>query len=212
MSNSLRPHWLQHTRLLRPSLSPEVCSDSCPSSWWCYRTISSSPAPFSFCLQSFSALRSFPMNWLFASGGQNIGASASVLPVNIQGWVPLGLSGLISLLSKGLSRTFSSTKVQKHQFSWYSAFFMVQLSHLYMTTRETIALTIWTFISKVISLLFNMPLRLVIVFLPKSKSPLISCLHSLSTVTLEPKKIKCHCLHFFPFYLPWSDGMGMPWS
>ena len=153
MSNSLGPHWLQHTRLLRPSLSPEVFSDSCPSSWWCYLTISSSPAPFSFCLQSFSALRSFPMNWLFTSGGQNIGASASVLPVNIQGWFPLGLSGLISLLSKGLSRIFSSTKVQKHQFCWHSAFFMVQLSHLYMTTGETIALTIWTFISKVISLL-----------------------------------------------------------
>ena len=93
-----------------------VCSNSCSLSWWCYPTISSSGAPFSFCLRSFLASGSFPLNWLFASGGQSIGASSSVLPMNIQDWFPLGLTGLISLLSKGFSRVFSNTTVQKHQF------------------------------------------------------------------------------------------------
>ena len=95
-----------------------VCSDSLPLSQWCYRTISSSITPFFFCLQSFPASGSFPMSWLFTSGGQMIGASASasVLPMNIQDWFPLGLTGWISLKSKGLSRVFSSTTVWKHQF------------------------------------------------------------------------------------------------
>ena len=95
-----------------------VYSNSCPLSWWCHPTISSSVTSFSSCLQSFPASGSFPMSWLFASGGQNIGASASAsaLSVTIQGWFPLGLTRLISLLSKGLSRVFSSTTVWKHQF------------------------------------------------------------------------------------------------
>ena len=116
--DSLQLHGLQHTRLPCPSLSPRACSNSCPSSQWCHPIISYSVAPFSSCLQSFPASRSFPVSRLFASDGQNIGASvsASVLPVNIQGWFPWGLTGLISLLSKGLSRVFSSTTVQKHQF------------------------------------------------------------------------------------------------
>ena len=107
-------------------------------------------------------IESFPLSQLFTSGGRNIGASASasVLPVNIQGWIPLGLTGLISLLSKGLSRVFSSTTVQKHQILQHSAFFMVQLSHLYMTTGKTIALTIQTYVSKVVSLLSNTRLGL----------------------------------------------------
>ena len=116
--DSLWPHGLQHARLLCPSLSPGVCWNSCPLSQLCYQTrFLSSAAPFSFGLQSLPASGSFPMNQLFISGGQNIGASASpsVLPMNIQGWFPLGLIGLI-LLSKGLSRVFSSTKVWKHQF------------------------------------------------------------------------------------------------
>ena len=94
---------------------PGVCSNSCPLSWWCYLTVSSSVTPFSYCLQSFLALYFFPVSCLFASSGQSIGAgasaSASVLPMNIQGWFPLGLTGLISLLSKGFSRFFSSTTV-----------------------------------------------------------------------------------------------------
>ena len=109
---------LQHIRLLCPSLSPWVCSNSCPLSQWCYPIISSSVAPFSFCLQSFPAAGSSPMNQLFISVGQSIeaSASASVLPMNIQGWFPLGLTSLISLQSQGLSRVFSSTAIWKHQF------------------------------------------------------------------------------------------------
>ena len=116
--NSLRPYGLQHTRLPCPPLSPRVCSNSCPLSRWCHLTISFSPAPFSFCLQSFPASRSFPMSQLFASGGQSIVASASatVLPRNIQGWFSLELTSLISLLSKGPSKVFSSTTVEKHLF------------------------------------------------------------------------------------------------
>ena len=112
------PHSLQHTRLLCPSPSPGVFSNSWPLSQWCHPTILSSVIPFSSCSQSFPASGSFPMSWLFASGGQSIGASAlaSVLPMNIQGWFPLRLTGLISLQSKGLSRVFSKTTVQKHQF------------------------------------------------------------------------------------------------
>ena len=113
MFDSLQTHELQHARLLCPSPSPWVCSNSYSLSWWCHPTISCSVIPFSSCLQSFPASGSFPMSWLFASGGQSIGASASVLLMNIQGWFPLGLAGLISLLSKGLSRIFSSTTVQK---------------------------------------------------------------------------------------------------
>ena len=120
MSDSLQPHGLQHARPPCPLLYPGVCSNLYPLSHWCYPTISSSIVPFSSCPQSFRASGSFPVSRFFASGDQNIGASvsasASVLSMNIQGWFPLGLTGLISLLSKGLSRGFSSTVVWKHQF------------------------------------------------------------------------------------------------
>ena len=116
MSDSLWPHGLQHSRLPCPSPTPRAYSNSCPSSWWCHPTISSSAVPFSFCLQSFPASGSFLMSQFFASGGQSIGASASVLPMNIQDRFPLWLTGWISLQSKGLSRVFSNTTVQKHQF------------------------------------------------------------------------------------------------
>ena len=114
MSNSLLPQGLQHPRLPFPSLSPGVCSNSCSLSQWCHPTISSSVTSFSSCTQFFPASESFPVSWLFASGGQSIGASTSVIPMNIQGWFPLESTGLISLLSKGLSRVISSTTVQKH--------------------------------------------------------------------------------------------------
>ena len=115
VSNSLQPHGLHHASLPCPSLSPRVYS--CPLIRWCYPTISFSVAPFSSCLQSFPGSGSFPVSQLFTSGGRNIeaSASASVLPVNIQGWFHLGLTGLIFLLSKGLSRVFSNTTVWKHQ-------------------------------------------------------------------------------------------------
>ena len=111
----LWPHGLQHARLPCPSPSPRACSNSCPLSQWCHPTISSSVIPFSW-LWSFPVSGSFLMSRLFTSGGQSIGALASVLPMNIQDWFPLGLTGLISLQSKGLSRVFSSTTIQKHQF------------------------------------------------------------------------------------------------
>ena len=116
--STLPPHGLQHARLLCPSWSPGVCSNSRPLHQWCHPAISSSVRPFSSCLQSFPASGFSPMSQLFTSGGQSIGvsASASALPVNIQDWFPLGLTALISLLSKGLSRVFSSTTLQKHQF------------------------------------------------------------------------------------------------
>ena len=118
VSDSLLPHGLQHTRLPCWSPTPGAYSKSCPLSWWCHPTISSSAIPFSFCLQSFPALGCFLMSWLFATGGQGSGASASasVLPKNIQDWFPLGLISLISLQSKGLSSVFSNTTAQKHRF------------------------------------------------------------------------------------------------
>ena len=130
--NSLLPHELSHTRLPCPSLSPGVCSNSCPVSQWCHPTISSSVAPLPTCLQSLLASEAFPVSWVFASGGQRIGASASasVLSMNIQGWFLLGLTSLISLLSKGLPKVFSSTTIS---ILLHSAFFMVQSSHHYMT-------------------------------------------------------------------------------
>ena len=206
MSDCLPPHGLQNPRLPCPSLSPSVCSDSCPSIHWCYLTISSSIAPFSSCPQSFQASGSFPMNQLFASDGYSIGASASVLPMKVQHWFPIGLTDLVSLLFKGLSGVFFSTIIQKYQFfSAHSAFFMVQLSHPYMTTGKTIALIIGTFVSKVISLLFNMLFRFVIAFFLRSKHLLISWLQSPPTDFGAQENKICNCFHFFPFYLSWSD-------
>ena len=183
VSNSLWTHGLQHARLPCPLPTPGACSNSCSLSWWCHPTMSSFVVPFSSCLQSFPASRSFPMSQFFASGGQSIrasaSASASVFPVNIQDWFPLGWTGWISLQSKGLSRVFSSSKASILR---CSAFFMVQLSHPYMTTGKTIALTRWIIVGKVMSVLFNMLSRLVIVFLPRSKWLLISWLQSPSAV------------------------------
>ena len=173
MSDSLLLHGLQHARLPCPS-STGACSNSCPLSQWCLRTISSSVVPFSSCPQSFPASVSFPKSWLFTSNGQSIGASASasVLPMNIQDWFPLGFTGLISLQSKGPSRVFSSTTVQKHQF------FSTQPSLWSNSLMTTIALTGQTFVSKVMSLLLNMLSRFVIAFIPRSKHLLVSSLQS----------------------------------
>ena len=166
---TLQTHGLQHARLPCPSPSPGVYSNSCPLSRWCHPTISSSVIPFSCCLLSFPASGSFQMSQFFTSGGQSTGVSASVLPISIQDWFPLGWTGWISLQSKGLSRVFLlQHHSSKASILWHSAFFIVQHSHPYMTTGKTIALTRWTFVSKVMSLLFNMLSRLVITFLPKS--------------------------------------------
>ena len=137
VSDSLWPHESQHARPPCPSLTPEVYSNSCPSSWWCHPAILSSVIPFSSCPQSLQASGSFPMSQLFTGGGQSIGVSAStsVLPMNTQDLSPLGWTGCISLQSKGLSRVFSNTTVQQHQF------FSTQLSsqsnpHIHMWPLE----------------------------------------------------------------------------
>ena len=169
VSDSLRPHELQHARPPCPSPTPRVHPNSCPSSRWCHPAISSSVIPFSSCPQSLPASKSFPMSQLFAWGGQSIGVSAltSVLPKNTQDWSPLAWTGWISLQSKGLSRVFSNTTVQKHQF------FGAQLSsqsnfHIHnMTTGKTITLTRRMFVGTVMSLLLNMLSSLVTTFLPR---------------------------------------------
>ena len=135
VSESLTPHGLQHARLPSPS-TPRACSNSCPSSWWCHPTISSSDIPFSSCHQSFPASGSFPMSQFFTSGGQSTGVSAlaSFLPMNIQDWLPLGVTGLISSESKGFSKSLLQHHSTKASILRWSAFFMVQLSHPYMIT------------------------------------------------------------------------------
>ena len=145
------------------------------------------------------------MSQLVTSSGQSIGtsASSSVLPMNIQGWFPLGLTGLISFLSKGLSRVFSSTTIQKHQFFGTQPSLWSNSHIQYTTTGETTALTLWTFVSKVMSLLYNMLSRFVIVFLPRSKYLLILWLHSPSAMILQPKKMKS--VSTFPHQFAWSD-------
>ena len=153
MSDSLWPHGLKHARPPCLSPTPGFHPNLCPLSQWCHTTISSYVIPFSFCCQSFPASGSFQKSQLFASGDQSIGVSAStsVLPMNIQDWSPLRWTGWISLQSKGCSRVFPNTTVQKHQFFHVQPSFMVQCSDPYMPTRKIIALTIWTFICKVMS-------------------------------------------------------------
>ena len=142
VSDSLRPHGLQHATLPCPSPTPGAYSNSCPLSQWCHPTISFFVIPFSH-LRSFPASGYFQMSQFFTSGGQSIGVSAStsVLPMNIQDWFPLGLTGWLSLLSKGLSRVFSNTKVQKHQFFTAQPSLWSSSHTSYMTTGKTIALT-----------------------------------------------------------------------
>ena len=173
VSNSLWPHGLQHARLPCPSPSPRACSNFCPLSWWCHPTILPSVVPFSSCLQSFPASGSFLMSWLFTSGGQSVGAlaSASVLPVNIQDWFPLGLTAWISLQSKGLSRVFSNTTLQKHQFFstqpslWFK-------SHIHMWLLEKPWLWLYGPLLAKWGLCFLIILsRFVIAFLPRNKCP-----------------------------------------
>ena len=181
MSGSLQPRGLQHTRRLCPSLSPWVSSKSCPLSWWCHPTISPSVVPIS------SHLQSFPASGSFASGDQSIrvSASISVLPINTQDWSPLGFA---LLAVQGTLKSLLQLHSSKASILQCSAFFTVQLSHPYMTTGKTIALTRRIFVGKIMSLLLNMLSRLVITFLPRSKRLLISWLQSPSAVILSPPK------------------------
>ena len=189
MSDFLQPCGLQHTRFPWPSPTLGAYSDSCPWSQWCHLTISSSVVSFSSCLQSFPSSGSFPMSWLFTSGGQSIGSFSFNISHSNE------YSGLISFridwfdLSavQGTLKSFLQHHSSKPSILHHSAFFMVQFPHPYVTTGKTIALTRQTFVGKVMSLLFNMLSRLVIAFLPRSKRLLISWLQSPSAVILEPQ-------------------------
>ena len=163
MFDSLWPHEPQHTRPPCPSPTPGVYPNSCPLNWWRHPTISSSVIPFSSCLQSFPTSGSFQMSQLFPSGGQNAGVSASIsaLPMNTQNWSPLEWTDWISLHSKGLSRVFSNTTVQKHQIS-SAQLSLYSNSHIHTWLLEIPYSTRWTFVDKVMSLLFNVLSRLVI--------------------------------------------------
>ena len=202
MSDFLRSHGLQHARIPCPSVSPGVCSDSCPVSQWCYLPISSLSCPLLRLPSIFPSVRSLPMSLLRRPKYW----SFNISPSN-------EYSGLISIRIDW----FDLLEVQETQESsptpQFKSINSLVLSFLYGPTLisihdywKIIALTRWTFVGKVISLLFNMLCRLVIAFLPKSKCLLISWLQSPPAVILEPKKIVCHSFHCFPIYLPWSNG------
>ena len=171
--------------------TPRVYSNSCPSSQWCHPAISSSVIPFSSCPQSLPASGSFPLSQLFAWGGQSTGVSAlaSIIPSKEHpGVISFRMDWLDLLAVQGTLKSLLQHRSSKAPILWCSAFFTVQLSHPYMTTGKTIALTRWTFVGKVMSLLLNMLSKLVITFLPRSKRLLISWLQSPSAVILEPQK------------------------
>ena len=200
-SDSLQPHGLQRARLPFPSPSPRACSNSCPLSWYCHPTSSSSVIRFSSLV--FPSIRVFsnesvlrirwPKYWNFSISPSS--EYSVLISFRIDWFNLLAVQGIL----KSLFQPHSS----KASILWCSAFFMVQLSHPYMTTGKTLALTRQTFVSKVMSLLFNTLSRFVIAFLPRSKSLLISWLQSLSAVILEPQKDEVsHCFHCFPIYLP----------
>ena len=195
MSCSLQPHGLKHARLPCPSLSPGAYSNACPLSWWCHPTISFSVAPFSSSLHSFPASGSFPWvirvffllirwskYWSFKFGISPPNEYTGLISFRINWFDLLAVQWTLKSL---LQHHSAKASILRH-----SAFFIVQLSHPYLTTGKTIALTTRNFVGKVMSLLFNMLSRLVIAFLPRSKCLLISWLQSPSAVILEPPKIK----------------------
>ena len=175
---------------------PEL-TQTCPLSWRCHPTISSSVIPFSPCLQSFPASGSFPVSQFFASGGQSISPSNEY-----SGLISFSMDLLDLLAVQGTLKSLLQHHSLKASILQHSAFFIAQLSHPYMTTGKTIALARRTFVAKVMSLLLNMLSRLVITFLPRSKHLLLSWLQSPSAVILEPQKMVCHCFDCFPIYLP----------
>ena len=182
---------------------------------WCYQTISSSATLFSFCLQSFPASGSFQMSQLFASGGQSIGvsASASVLPMSIQGWFPLELINWFDLHAvQGTLKSFFQHHSSKASILWCSAFLMVQLSHQYMTTGKTIALTGWTFVTKITSCFLIHCLGLSYLFFQgENVFNFMAAVIVHSDFGAQENKV-CHCFHFFPylFAMKWWDWMT--WS
>ena len=210
MSDSFRPHGLQHARPPCPPPTPRACSYSCPLSWWCHPTISSSVIPFySFLPSIFPPIRVFsnesvlyirwPKYWILSFNISPSSEYSGLISFRIDWFDVLAVQGTLkSLLQHHSSKAWILRR---------SALFMVQLSHPYMTTGKAIALNRWTLVGKVMSVLFNMLSRFVIAFFPRSRHLLISCLELPSAVILEPKKNKVsHCFHCFPIYLLWSDG------
>ena len=186
---TLWPHESQHARPPCPSPTPGVYPNSCALSQWCRPIISSSVIPFSSCSQYFPASGSFPMSQLFVSGGQSIRASASTCPSNEHpGLISFRIDWLDHLAVQGTLKSLLQHHSSKASILWCSAFFTVQISHPYMTTGKTTALTRRTFVGKVMSLLLNMLSRLDITFLPRSKHLLISWLQSPSLVIWSPKR------------------------
>ena len=209
LSNSFWLHLFLQASLPCPSLSPGVCS--CPLSQWCHPTISSSVTLFSSCPQYFPVSGSFCNEWALGIRWPKYWSfSYSISPSNeYSGLISFTIDCFDIFAVQGALKSLLHYHSLKASILWHSAFFSVQLSHLYMTTGNTIALTRQTFFSKAMSLLFNMLSRLVIAFLPKSKGLLIPRLQSPSAVILEPPQNKVsHCFHCFPIYLPWSDGTG----
>ena len=212
MSISLRPHELQHARLPCPSVSPRVCSNSCPLSPWYNHCLMIRLnnlilcLPFLFLPSIFLSIHVFskelavhirwPKYWSFSISLSN--EYSGLISFRIDWFALLGVQGALMCLLQHHSSKASVLQC--------SAFFMVQLWHPYMTTEKTRTLSIGTFVSKVMSLLFDMPSGFVIAFLSRSKHFLISWLQPLSAVILEPKKTVCYCFHSSPIYLPWSDG------
>ena len=190
LSDSLWPHGLWHSRLPCPPPSAEACSNSCPLSQWCHPTISSSVVLFSSCLHSSPASGSFLMSQLFELGGQSYWNFSISTSNEFSGLISFRIDWFDLLAVQGTIKTLLQHHSSKASVLQCSAFFMVQLSHPYMTTGKTITLTRWTFVGKVMSLLLNMLSRLVITFLPRSKCLLISWLQSPSAVILEPPKNK----------------------
>ena len=187
------------------SQSPRVCSDSCPLSLWCYLTVSSSDTLYSFCLQ-FPTIRVFSNESALCIRWSKYWSFSICPSIENSGLISFNIDWFYLLAVRGTLKSLLQHHGSKVSILRHSAFFMVQLSHPYMTTGKTIALTIQILVGKVMSLLFNTLCRFVITFLPRSKCLLISWLQSPSTVILEPKKIKCHYFHFFPIYFLWSDG------
>ena len=177
VSDSLQSHELQHIKLPCPSPTPRACSNSCPLSQWCHPTISSPVIPFSSCLQSFPESGSFPMSQIFTSGGQSGSFRFSISPSNDYSELISFMIVWFDLLAvQGTLKSLLQHHSSKASILWHSAFFIFQLSHPYMIPGKTIALTRWTFVGKVMSLLFNMLSRVVITLLPRSKRLLISWL------------------------------------
>ena len=206
VSNSLQPHELQHSRPPCRSPTPRVYPNSCPSSQWGHPAISASVVPFSSWPQSLLASGSFSnQSTLHMRWPKYLSFSFSISPSNEHpGLISFRMDWLDLLAVQRILKSLLQHHSSKASILWHSAFFTVQLSHPYMTTGKTIALTRWTFVGKVMSLLFNMLSRVVITFLPRSKGLFISWLQSPSAVILEPPKNKVwHC---FPIYFPWSDG------